>query len=135
MTFFKVPTEADNGTAVTALINPQHVTLVATPDHRPDLCVIYLAGKRARYPETFRHISTTAPLEAVLKAFGPFVRVRKFQLITGNPWNVYYLRLAAIASVWPLGNGRADVTMSDGYELTIEDDDVLRSAGVEIKSL
>lgn len=133
MTLFEIPMKAGSGVA---LINPQHVSLVATPDHVQDTCLIYLTARRSQSSDsTFRHIATTAPLESVLRAFGPFVRVRRFQQITGNPWNVYYLRIAAIVSVWPLGDGRADVTMSDGQELTIEDEEVVRSANVEIISL
>ncbi|MFX1767998.1 hypothetical protein PWP93_36625 [Paraburkholderia sp. A1RI-2L] len=131
MNFVKIPTTSGTGTA---FINAQHVSLVAKPDDQ-DVSLIYLAVKPKSPDSSFRSIATTAPLETILRAFGPFVRVKKFQPITGNPWNVYYLRLAAIVSVWPLGDGRADVTMNDGRELMIEDDEVLRSAGVEIISL
>jgi len=130
--FYEVPTETRTGIA---LVNSEQVTLLATPDHRRDLRIIYLmTGSRISSEYAKAEVATTASLDSLLEAFGPFVKVQRVQMI-GNPWNHYYVRLAAIASVEPLEDGRGSVRLMDGYELMIKDVSVFRGAGVEAISL
>lgn len=133
MALVQVPAETPTGFA---LVNPLHVVALASPDHRPDLTLIVLmlgarAGKDASRPN---EVFCKAPVDVLLKAFGPFVRVRR-QQPQGNPWTDYHLRLASIASAYELRDGRAYVYMIDGYEYLIEDGSVLRGAGIEITVL
>ena len=123
MTLYRVPVRATRDHPGFALVNPENVYYIGQPENEQDGVCIDLGTDRSE--PGFRRparVWTRAPLEELLAHLGPFQQVEVARLPENRPWEVLFLRQAAIVKVEPIAaNSRARVTMRDGRTIDVAD--------------
>ena len=108
----------------TACLNPEYVVAVARPRKNPDSWTHIYLDRRDK--EGNRLVVVTAvDLQTVLATFGPFIEIRRQEIIAADNWPVWHVRPDAIVAMTPTADGRGTVYLKDGSKLRVDDPSVV----------
>lgn len=110
-----------------AYLNPEQILALAAPVDNPNGWThIFLdSGAKETVIVTGRSISSLVGDGGPLSHVGPFVEIRRYQLVTGDSWPVWHVRAGAVVAMERTPDRRGKLLLRNGREFLVNDPDIV----------